>query len=207
MRYLVVLLIMLSACAHRAHHGSFSDAQAWAARFEDPARDSWQKPDEVLAALQLPARGVVADIGSATGYFPIRYAKAMPQGTVYGADVESAMVAYLTSRAEKEGLTNVKGIVAAFDDAKLPEPADLVTMVDTYHHLQDRTAYFSRLATQIKPNGRVAIIDYRPESPRGPAHKLSSQTVRSEVEAAGFTLSATHDFLPDQFFLVFTKVR
>src|SRR3990167_1183974 len=96
---LVLVLVLVSAVllpsckttpagGHDAHH-RFDDADAWAARFEDPKRDAWQKPDEVIAALALPPDAKVADIGSATGYFPVRFAKALPQGRVFGVDVES----------------------------------------------------------------------------------------------------------------------
>jgi hypothetical protein len=63
-------------------HHRFDDADAWAARFEDPKRDAWQRPDEVIALLALAPDAKVADIGSATGYFPVRVARAVPQGHV-----------------------------------------------------------------------------------------------------------------------------
>ena len=36
------------ANGHLPHR--FDDADAWAARFEDPQREAWQKPAEVIAA-------------------------------------------------------------------------------------------------------------------------------------------------------------
>ena len=35
----------------RTHQHAFKDAERWAHVFDDPARDSWQKPHEVIQAL------------------------------------------------------------------------------------------------------------------------------------------------------------
>lgn len=194
-----------TATAAHDHHHRFDDADAWAARFEDPKRDDWQKPDEVIAALALSADAKVADIGSATGYFPVRFAKAVPKGHVYGMDIESSMVDYLNRRAEREGLTNLSSHVAEFADAKIPEPVDLVLMVNTYHHIEGRPAYFAKLAQSLKPGGRLVIIDFKVESKMGPAEKLPASQVEAELKTAGYTLAQRHAFLPEQFFSVFTR--
>ncbi len=198
-------LVVLTACAHPGHGGDhhFDDAESWAARFEDPTRDQWQKPDEVIAALHLTPHTKVADIGAATGYFPVRFAKVAER--VYGVDIESSMVEYLTHRAERESLTNLTAVLATFDDAKIPQPVDLITVIDTYHHLQNRPAYFTALRASLVPGGRIAIIDFRMGSERGPPAeaKVSAETVIAELKSAGFTLEARHEFLADQYFVVF----
>ncbi|MEW6435371.1 MAG: class I SAM-dependent methyltransferase [Myxococcota bacterium] len=212
MRYAFVLLA-LSACTgahhqHTAHH-RFDDAEAWAKSFESPERDAWQKPDQVIAALELPPDAKVADIGAATGYFPVRVARVVPQGHVYGVDVESSMVEYLNKRAATEGLANLSAVQATFDDAKIPEPVDVVMMVNTYHHIERRPAYFARLAASLKSGGRLAIIDFRRGSSRGPpdSEKVPPEQVAKELAEAGYAQVASFDFLPEQFFLVFTRPR
>ena len=77
----------------------FNDIGAWTNRLEGPARDRVQRPDQVIAALGVAKDAVVADIGSGTGYFAVRLARAAPHGRVYGADTEPAMVSYLAQRA------------------------------------------------------------------------------------------------------------
>lgn len=209
--FLLVSLLALGGCktTEHVHHG-FDDADAWAAKFEDPSRDVWQKPDEVIAALALPKNAKVADIGSATGYFPVRFAKVLPDGHVYGADVESSMVDFLNRRAEKEQLSNLTSILAEYADPKIPEVVDLVMVVNTYHHIEDRTAYFTRLRnTSLRVGGRLVIIDFTKQSKLGPAAeaKISAEEVQKELEAAGFKLTAKHDLLPEQYFLIFTPVK
>jgi cyclopropane fatty-acyl-phospholipid synthase-like methyltransferase len=207
LRIVTAAAACLTSCKHADHvHHSFEDAEAWAARFEDPSRDAWQKPDDVLAELALPPNATVADIGSATGYFSVRLAKVLPQGHVFGVDVENAMVTYLNHRAEKEGLTNLTSLLGQFDDAKLPQPVDLIIIVNTYHHIEARPAYFKKLLGSLKAGGRLVIIDFTPESSMGPPveAKLAPHVVQAELETAGFRPVAVSHTLPEQYFLVFT---
>jgi SAM-dependent methyltransferase len=186
-------------------HHRFDDPAEWAARFDDPARDAWQKPDEVIRALALPENAKVADVGAGTGYFSVRLGRAVPKGVVYGVDIEPKMAEYLEARAKKDGLANVKGVVAAMDDARLPEPVDLVLVVDTYHHIDARPAYFKKLASKLAPGGKVAIIDFRRGQPMGPPeeHRIPADQVKAEMAEAGYVVAAEHAFLPNQHFVVF----
>ncbi len=197
--------LALAQHGHQPMHRHFSDAERWAQVFDDPARDAWQKPDQVVAALQLAPDARVADIGSGTGYFAVRLARAVPQGAVTGADLEPDMVQYLNARAAKESLANLRAIVAAPDDPKLPEPVDLVLVVDTYHHIGARPDYFARLRERLRPGGRVAIIDFKLDSPTGPpaSGRIAPEVVEKEMAQAGYRRIAAHDFLPNQYFLVF----
>lgn len=200
-------LLPASAAAqspHTAQH-SFSGAEQWAHVFDDPKRDDWQKPHEVIQALAPKPDAVIADIGSGTGYFAVRFANMVPQGRVYGVDIEPDMVRYLAERAKREKRDNIVSIAGAPDDPRLPEKADLILMVDVFHHIGDRDRYFRTLRASLKPGGRIAIIDFRMDSPEGPprAARIAPERVVSELGGAGYRLAARHEFLPNQFFLVF----
>jgi predicted methyltransferase len=187
------------------HQHSFGDAEKWAQVFDDPERDAWQKPHEVIQALALKPDAVIADIGSGTGYFSTRFAHMLPQGKVYGVDTEADMVKYLSERAQREGLKNVIAVAGKPGAAQLPEKVDLVILVDVYHHIENRERYFRQLQKSLKPGGRVAIIDFRIDSPEGPPQnaRLAPARVKKELGRADYTLSGEHDFLPKQYFLVF----
>ena len=192
------------------HHHSFGDAQKWAHVFDDPSRDAWQKPHEVIAALGLPPDAVVADLGAGTGYFSVRLANMLSRGRVYAVDIEPDMVKYLGERAKREGLSNLAPVLGKADDPRLPEKVDLVLLVDVYHHIDDRSRYFRHLAGSLKPGGRVAIIDFRMDAENGPprAARIAPDEVRAEMAAAGFaqaTSGASLDFLPEQYFLIFSR--
>ena len=182
----------------------FDDPARFAKSFDDPARDAWQMPNRVIEALQLKPGMKVADIGAGTGYFSMRLARA-PGVSVFAVDIEPKMVDYLTQRAHKEKLTNVTPVRAGATGPNLPEPVDVVLVVDTYHHLPNRPAYFRELRKSLKPGGRIAIVDFRKDAPEGPpAHfRFTPQQIQDEMKDAGYALQSTHDFLPRQHFLIF----
>lgn len=188
---------------HMQHR--FDDAERWAKSFDDPARDAWQMPDRVIAAIGLQPGQSVADIGAGTGYFSVRLAKAQPAATVYAVDIEPSMVAHLAKRAAAEHLKNIVAVQAGADRTNLPQPVDVVLLVDVYHHLPNRPAYFRTLAASLKPGARVAIVDFRKDSPEGPPveFRFTAEQIEAEMRQAGFKLDTSHTFLPRQHFLVF----
>jgi len=194
-----------SAQSPHSHDHSFSGADQWAKVFDDPQRDAWQKPHEVIQALKLKPDAVIADIGSGTGYFSVRFSHMVPRGRVYGLDTEPDMVKYLADRAKREGLGNVTAVQARPGDPRLPEKADVVVLVDVYHHVENREQYFRRLQASLKPGGRLAVIDFRMDSPVGPppAGRIAPEQVKAELQRAGYVLREEHAFLPNQYFLVF----
>jgi predicted methyltransferase len=187
------------------HQHSFGDAEKWAHVFDDPKRDEWQKPHEVIQALHVNPDAVVADLGAGTGYFAARLANMLGKGRVYAVDVEPDMVKHLARRAKDEHLPNMVAVQASPEDARLPVKVDLVLLVDVYHHIGAREAYFRKLRSALKPGARVAVIDFRMDSRDGPPKeaRLSPERVKQEMQAAGYALAEAHDFLPRQYFLVF----
>ena len=198
-----------SAQSPDTHRHRFHDADTWAKVFDDPARDAWQKPHEVIEALGLAPNASVADIGSGTGYFAVRLAHRVPKGRVYGVDTEPSMVKHLAERANRDGLANLVSLAGAPDDARLPEKVDLILLVDVYHHIAGREKYFRKLQDSLKPEGRLAIIDFREDAPMGPPKRgrISAERVRAELGRAGYAPAEEHRFLPNQYFLVFRPGR
>jgi cyclopropane fatty-acyl-phospholipid synthase-like methyltransferase len=188
-----------------AFHRRFEDAEKWAKEFDSPERDAWQKPEDILDALHLQRTALVADIGAGTGYFSVRIAKRIPGGKIFAADIEPDMVRYLGERARLEHLTNLVPVQASADAANLPEPVDLALVVDTYHHIGNRNQYFAKLKSSLRPAGRLVIVDFKADSPNGPPvqHRISPERVTQELEAAGYTLVDSLQFLPRQYCLVF----
>jgi predicted methyltransferase len=196
---------VVAAAGEQEQQRRFQDAAGWAQRFDDPARDSWQKPDEVLRALDLSPRALVADIGAGTGYFSVRLARALPEGKVYAADVEPEMVRHLQQRAKAAGIANLVAVQAERDDPRLPEPVDLALLVNVQGLMVAPGGYFARLRAALKPGGRVAIISTRIESPVGARKEMRvrPEKVKQDMAQQGYVLVAEHDFLPYQFFLLF----
>lgn len=189
---------------HATVDHSFSDAAKWSAVFDDPARDAWQKPAELVAALQIVPGSTVADIGAGTGYFNPHLSRAVgPAGRVIAVDIEASLVSWMADRAQKEGTTNVEARLGAADDPKLrPAEADLVLLVDTYHHIGERVAWFTRVRGAVKPGGRLVIVDFKPgDIPIGPPEemRIPEAQVVAELTQAGWTDGGGLDLLPYQF--------
>jgi precorrin-6B methylase 2 len=193
---------------HKPGHGhshSFNDPKKWSTTFDDPERDKWQMPDRIIAALALRPTDLVADIGAGTGYLAVRIARQLGSGTVFAVDVEPKMVEHLAERAKANGVTNLRAIAGTEASANLPEKVDVVVLLNAYHHISGRPDYFKRVQSSLKPGARVAIVEYRPDSPVGaPKHfRLSASQIEAEMKSAGFQPAGSHDFLPYQSFQVF----
>jgi predicted methyltransferase len=211
---LFVGIASAAALAQEHHPGAthghrFDDPEKWSAEFDDPERDQWQKPDQVIATLSLKPTDLVADIGAGTGYLSVRLAHHLTAGAVYAVDPEQNMVQHLAERAKANGIANLRPILATTKSADLPEQVDLGILLDVYHHISDRPDYFKRLSDSLKPGGRIAIIDFRLDSPVGAPKEMrvSVDQIQSEMAAARFKLAAKYDFLPYQNFLIFQKVH
>ena len=184
----------------------FEHADRWAKVFDDPARDAWQRPAQVVALLQIAPGMTVADIGAGTGYFLPYLSRAVgPTGKVLGLDVEADMVRHMKDRASREGLANVTAAQVAPDDPGLPAGAvDRVLIVDTWHHIGAREAYVKKLAAGLRPGGFVTVVDFTLESDKGPPreHRIPADVVMKELASAGLAARVVQETLPDQYIVV-----
>lgn len=186
----------------------FADVDRWKTVFENPERDRWQRPADVVRALAIEPGSVVADLGAGTGYFlPYLVEATGAAGAVLACEVEPNLVSHLQARAEAASWTTVRPILSAADDSRIPRSsADLVLIVDTYHHIDHRRRYFERLADSLTAEGRVAVIDWSTgEIPVGPPpkHRIARDQVMTEMELSGYELIEESELLPYQYFLIF----
>lgn len=197
---LIVLAVAAAAQTAHQHHPPQS-AEEYLHHLNDPTRDAWQKPHEVVIALDLKPDEAVADIGAGGGYFARRFAH--HAGRIYAVDIDTQLL-----KAVAEGAPpNIATILAAPDDPRLPaRSVDTIFFCDVLHHISNRAAYYPKLATALRPGGRIVVIDFHKKPlPIGPPEdmKLSESQVVSEFEAAGFERVKSFDFLPYQYFLIF----
>lgn len=223
-----VWLILCAACASSAHvdpaarpatapppaadhaaqrpamHHRFDHADDWAKAWDTPERDAWQKPDQVVEALQLDPEMVVADIGAGTGYFSVRLARAVPAGQVIATDIEPDMVRYITERAAREHLPNLRAVLTSPTDPQLaPGSLDRILVVDVWHHIDDRYGYARALARALRPGGKIAIVDFKAESSHGPPpeHRLPPGEIIDALNRAGLEPVGMRD-LPEQYIVI-----
>jgi arsenite methyltransferase len=197
-----------AAATPQEMHHLHGDPAAYIAALDDPARDAYQKPDEVMKALALRQGEVVADIGSGSGYFTLRFAHAVGStGRVYAVDISPDMIRHLNHRVRDADIRNVIPVLADPDDPLLPDHSvDRFVIVDTWHHVEDQAKYLSLMKRMLKPGGQVVHIDFQKRDlPVGPppGMKIAREDLVKQMEGAGFGLVAEHSFLPYQYFLVF----
>ena len=186
------------------------DTAAYIAAQEDPARAAWQKPDQVLDTLAPRAGQTICDIGAGPGYFSLRAARRVGEaGRVFAVDVDPRILDALRIRLEREKIGNVTPVLGIGSDPLLPPAScDLILVIDVYHHFPDRPAYLRRLARLLRPDGRLAAIDWHKRTTGfGPPqeHRVSREEFLADATAAGLRLAAEPTFLPYQYFVIMTR--
>ncbi|MBI2424353.1 MAG: methyltransferase domain-containing protein [Candidatus Hydrogenedentes bacterium] len=177
---------------------------------ERPERVEEERPDEVIAAMELKPTDVVADIGAGSGFFTRRIAKVVTEGKVLAVDIQPEMNAILEEKCAAEGIKNVEIILGEEADPKLPsESADWMILADVYHEFQDPQPMLAKMLQALKSTGKVALLEYRLEGESAAhilkAHRMSVKQVLAEWNAAGFELIDLQEFLPSQHLFVFHK--
>jgi ubiquinone/menaquinone biosynthesis C-methylase UbiE len=176
---------------------------------EFPDRDKWQKPDQIMDALNIADGSTVADIGAGAGWFTIRLARRVgPRGTVFAQDVQREMLEAIRRRVAKEALENVATRLGRGSDPNLPPGAlDAVLVVDVYPEVavNERVTFLRNLASSLKPNGRIGIVNYKPgRGGPGPApeERVDAAFVEADARLAGLRVLSRETFLPYQYLLV-----
>lgn len=183
-------------------HHDFADADAWTHVLDDPTRDAWQRPDDVLRAIESEPAMTVADVGAGTGYFSVRLARAVPRGEVIATDLAPDMVRFLSERARREQLPNLHAIQATPTVPGLgADSVDRVLVVHVWHHLAEVGAYARGLATALRPGGRLFVVDFSATAERGPpaSTRVAPDAVIAALEGAGLSARVSPISIPDQY--------
>lgn len=192
---------------HSGHHDHrFDDPERYAERWNDPDRDRWQKPEDIIEAMEIEEAMTVADIGAGTGYFVPFLSEAVgEEGRVFAVDIEASMIEYMDDMIADAGLENVETLLADPDDSGLPTgEIDRIVTINTWHHIADRKAYSQHLLQRLDDGGSVWVVDYHEESPVGPPveYRIPAEVVVSELEAGGFSAEVVDIGLERQYVVV-----
>lgn len=212
---IILLLLPVAGAAQDAikrdehqMHQLHQDPKSYIGALEDPQRDAYQKPHEVLSALRLKPGEAIADIGAGSGYFTFRLSHFVGEkGKIYAVDVSPDMILYINRRMRDLKVNNVISILADPDDPLLPDRAvNRFFFSESWHHIENQTKYLALMKRMLKPGGEVVMIDFhKRELPIGPPleMRIAREDLIKQMEKNGFRLAKEHTFLPYQYFLVF----
>jgi arsenite methyltransferase len=205
---LTLPLLFVSAQEQQQPRGQSRGARSpeeYINRLESESRIEGLQVAKVIESLKVGPDDRVCDLGAGSGLFTRPLArKASGKGVVYAVDIDSELLKHVERTAQEQKLANIKPILASETDPKLPEAVDLIAIIDTLHHVSNQAEYLRGLKKYLKPGGRIAIIDFSRDWPAG--HEKMVYTV-SDLDgwmtAAGFKRVEQHDFLDNNFFVVY----
>jgi len=178
---------------------------------ERPERQTEEKPDELLKALEFKSGEAVADVGAGTGYLSAPIARMIgTNGIVFAVEIQQEMLDLLSSRMSSQSITNIRPVLGTIRDTKLPKVAvDTVLMVDVYHEFSHPYEMMQSICASLKKNGRVVFVEYRAEDaevPIKPLHKMSVAQVKKEAEVLPLKWEKTIETLPRQHIIIFRRI-
>ena len=191
----------------RIAHVMSADGADWLVR---PEREGEEHPDQALDAIGIERGSVVGDVGAGVGYMTWRMAERVgPSGVVYAEDIQPEMLEKLKSNMRERHIANVREVLGAIDDPKLPpNTLDLVLLVDVYHEFSEPEKMLDHIREALKPGGRLVLLEYRAEDPKvpiRPEHKMTVEQVRAEAQPEGYHFVRAIETLPEQHIIVFRK--
>jgi predicted methyltransferase len=159
-------------------------------------RDQWQRPSDVLRALDLRAGNTVADLGSGSGYFTLKLAPVVGnQGQVLAVDLRKLSLLFLWTRALLRGQQAVHVIVGDEDNPRLPAGSvDAVLICNTYHEFSYPELMLEHAFQALHAGGRLVIVDRAPRpAETGHSHDVPLTIVESELRRTGFEIVSRDD--------------
>ena len=189
------------------HERRFDPKQAH--KLEDPERPNWLPPDEVLAALALKPGQTVADIGAGTGYFAIPMSRVVGDGgKVLAVDCAAEMLRLLRQKLADSGAPrNIELIEGDAAKSNLPAAScDLVLFANVWHEVDDHTEALRECERILRPQGRVAILDWSPDATRPPGppleHRIGRATVESMFAESDWSVQSAREIGPYTYLII-----
>ncbi|MCI0662953.1 MAG: methyltransferase domain-containing protein [Acidobacteria bacterium] len=181
------------------------DPVSYIKTLESEQRVKGLQVDRVVEVLKVSPGQKVADLGSGSGLFSRPIARqAGEKGIVYAIDIDPELLKHIEKTAQESKLNNIRTVLATEDDPKIPEPVNLIIIIDTLHHIKNRTTYLKILRRYLQPSGRIAVIDFTRTWP--PGHEEMRYTLDDLdgwMKSAGFSRLEKHDFLDNNFFVIY----
>ncbi len=163
-------------------------------------RDQWQRPSEVIQALNLKDGDSVVDLGCGSGYFSLKLSDSIGRhGNVIAEDIRRLSLTFLWMRAARKGKHNVSAHLGDLDDPLLrPGGVNAVLISNTYHEFTAARSILEHVRQALVPGGRLVIVDRTPkglqdQASAGQEHEISSGQVATDLKQANFVIDGRTD--------------
>ncbi len=168
---------------NRRFHGSgYSDIPS-------EIRDQMIPLQEVLRAMSIKKDDIIADFGAGSGYYTFVFAKFASR--VYAIDGIQENVKLIMAK-------RVQNVFAYEADVCSQIPVKDFTYAFFSNSLHDMECWeqlIGELYGMLPNRGRLAVIDFKPETPFGPPHaRIAAEKLDQVALNAGFSKKGTVDF-------------
>jgi ubiquinone/menaquinone biosynthesis C-methylase UbiE len=176
-------------------------------KLDAPERKAFQPSGPLVDLVARQSPRLLLDLGAGTGYFTIPLADRLPAARIAALDVEPRMLTELRANAEQAGVAErIRTVPAGAEEIPLgTRSMDVVLLANLYHELEDRAATLAEVKRVLAPGGMIVICDWDPSGPgeAGPPrdHRIDAETVRADLEGAGFRTVVAHDIYRDLYLL------
>lgn len=165
-------------------------------------RDQWQRPSDVIRALDLKPGNVVVDLGCGSGYFTLKLSLSVGDGgRVIAEDIRRLSLGFLWARALRRRAQNITIVHGEPTDPHLPEHVNAVLIANTYHEFTDSQAILTHVRQALVPAGQLVVVDREPkpgEFGRTGDHDISAARVENELRQVGFETISRQEHFIDQ---------
>lgn len=162
-------------------------------------RDQWQRPSDVIQALDLRPGNVVVDLGCGSGYFTLKLSSPVgDSGRVVAEDIRRLPLMFLWVRAMSRRELNVRIALGEPADPHLPAHVNAVLISNTYHEFTDSRSILVHVYQSLVPAGQLVVVDREPRpasraSPETAEHEISAEEVEKELRRAKFEIVSRQD--------------
>ena len=163
-------------------------------------RDQWQRPADILQALNLRPGNVVVDLGSGAGYFALKLSPTVgKEGQVLAVDIRKLSLSFLWIRALLSRKRNIRVVLSDEDNPRLPSGAvDAVLIANTFHELRNPKMMLDHVSRSLRPGGRLVIVDRGPRQNGSNVHEVDRRLVEAELQQTGFEIVNSQDHFINQ---------
>jgi ubiquinone/menaquinone biosynthesis C-methylase UbiE len=171
----------------------------------EAARDQWQRPSDILQALDPRPGDTIVDLGCGSGYFALKLSAPLgKRGRVIAEDVRWLPLVFLRARTILKKKYNISLIHGQPTNPHLPVSAvNAVLILNTYHELSAPHAILTQVSRALVPGGRLIIVDRQPNPANigiteNGEHEIAATSVDSAIRQMGFDVVSQEDHFIDR---------